>query len=496
MHRGSPTYDSPTNLMEFAPGLTQSGDPAVGQAVTRYTAWQGTGAEAVVNSTATDTTYTNQAVLYGPTPASGAALTAGNFFWTCPLPFTLTGSRCVSGTINNQATLVLAPAGSTAFDAVADKVLYGSVVPQGSALTANTVKFVDTVGNGVYNPGSFTAISAGVQAADIFGINAFTIETFTQTSQFGYLNNGWIRVDNSVGSGLPGLFTWLNAWNPSPVAPGTIRQGFKSTTTSMSPFIDSTLWDGFMVSQIYANLALSTPLSGAQLVNWMALSEQQLPNSALTYAPPAGTTSTFRFTLRSDMFFQDGRKVTSFDVAFSYLALKGTGAFLSGGEAPMTRITILGPTQVDINVKAFGPFTLISLTDTPEPIMPGAYWSNAGSSAFTSGVSTCTATGAACYPAQYSLGTPSTTTVCALTCAFPASLMNVNAAQTGASYDPITAHTLVGSAAWECGAVTSSGSGSCSSSGTMNPPVGGSYVLSRFGKGVSPASRVSGSYFC
>jgi len=29
----------------------------------------------------------------------------------------------------------------------------------------------------------------------------------------------------------------------------------------------------------------------------------------------------------------------------------------------------------------------------------------------------------------------------------------------------------------------------------MNPPVGGSYVLSRFGKGLAPASSVSGIYF-
>jgi len=43
--------------------------------------------------------------------------------------------------------------------------------------------------------------------------------------------------------------------------------------------------------------------------------------------------------------------------------------------------------------------------------------------------------------------------------------------------------------------VTSSGSGSCSSSGSQNPPVGGSYVLTRFGKGLAPCSSVSGTYF-
>jgi hypothetical protein len=74
--------------------------------------------------------------------------------------------------------------------------------------------------------------------------------------------------------------------------------------------------------------------------------------------------------------------------------------------------------------------------------------------------------------------------------------MNVNTAQIGASYDPIANHTLVGSGPWECAPVTSSGSStSCSSSGTENPPVGGSYTLTRFGKGLAPASSISSSYF-
>ncbi len=74
--------------------------------------------------------------------------------------------------------------------------------------------------------------------------------------------------------------------------------------------------------------------------------------------------------------------------------------------------------------------------------------------------------------------------------------MNVNLAQTSAGYDPIVNHSLVGSSAYTCGVVTSSGSStSCSSTGAMNPPVGGSYVLSRFGKGLAPASSVSGIYF-
>jgi hypothetical protein len=359
------------------------------------------------------------------------------------------------------------------------------------------------VGSSVNNYTSVTcptnqpsAIGAGVMAEDQFGKNAYTLPIFETNAQFGYLNNGWIRVITNIGTGLPNYFTWLNAWNPSPVQPGTIRQGFKQSTGSASPFVDSSLWDEWIVGNVYDSLTATNPYSGGQLINWMVLSEQQnLPNLVLTYPPPPGTTQTFRFTLRNDLFFQDGRKVTSFDVAFSYLALKSTGAFAGGGAMPMTGITILSPSQFDINLSTVGPFTQLTLTGLP--ILPGAYWTNSGMSVWNSGINTCISTGATCYPSQYTLtgsGTP--TAACALNCAsFPASLMNVNLSQTAAGYDPIANHTLVGSGPWQCGTVTASGSGICTSSGSQNPPVGGSYTLTRFGKGLAPASSVGNAYF-
>ena len=343
---------------------------------------------------------------------------------------------------------------------------------------------------------TLSAIGAGVQAEDQFGKNAFTLPIFEQNAQFGYLNNGWNRQITNVGTGLPNYFTWLNSWNPSPVQPGTIRQGFKQSTSSASPFVDTSLWDQWIVGNVYDSLMVTNPYSGGQLIDWMILSVQQnLSPAILTYPPPPGTTQTFRFTLRSDLFFQDGRKVTSFDVAFSYLALKSTGAFAGGGAAPVTGITILSPSQFDINLSTVGPFTLLTLTSLP--ILPGAYWTNSGMLAWNSGISACTATGATCYPSQYTLtgsGTP--TVACALSCgSFPASLMNVNLPQTAAGYDPIANHTFVGSGPWQCGTVTASGSGICTSTGSQNPPVGGSYTLTRFGKGLAPASSVSNTYF-
>jgi hypothetical protein len=349
----------------------------------------------------------------------------------------------------------------------------------------------------------FSAFNMGLQSENLYGKNAYSIPAFDVTrAQYAYAAN-WQRVITADGVGIPNFFTWLDAYNPNPTVPGTIRQGFASSTRSVSPYAAETVHDSYIVQNIYDSLTIENPRAAsqnpsaaAQTIDWMVTGVQQnLPPSALTYQPPPGTTQTFRFTLRSDLFFQDARKVTAFDVAFSYLSLKGTGALAGGGADPVTGITILGPLQFDINLSGVGPFTLASLTGLP--ILPGRYWSNAGASAWDSAVNTCTATNAPCYPAQYTI-VPSapTTTACALTCVFPATDMNTNLAQTSATYDPIANHTLVGSGPWECGPVASSGSSTtCSSSSTENPPVNGYYTLSRFGKGIAPASSISSIYF-
>jgi hypothetical protein len=342
--------------------------------------------------------------------------------------------------------------------------------------------------------GQLSAIAAGVQAEDQFGKGAYTIPIYTSTVQFAYLSN-WQRVVNADGVGIPNYFTWLDAYSPNPAMPGTIRQGFAQTTRSVNPYIATTRWDQYMVGNVYDSLTVNNPLNDAQQIDWMGyLNANPIPPIALPYTPPAGTVSTFRFTLRPDIFFQDGRKVTAFDVAFSYLSLKTTGAFAGTGAAPMTGITILGPTQFDIGVSGVGPFTVQSLFGLP--ILPGAYWTTVGASAWNRAINGCSLPGNTCYPAQYATITSSGPITCALSCTnFPATMITVNPADTVPTFDPIQNHVFVGSGPWECGTVMSAGSGSCSSSGGENPPMGGSYVLSRFGKGLAPASSVSGIYF-
>ncbi len=344
-----------------------------------------------------------------------------------------------------------------------------------------------------------SSISAGIQTEDAYGKGAYSIPVFDIiNAQFAYLSN-WQRVINGDGTGIPNFFTWLDAYSPNPDVSGTVRQGFSTTTQSLNPYTAESVHDFYILNNIYDSLSTENPLNHSQLFNWMTISSQQLPNTSLTYTPPSGTISTFRFTLRSDVFFQDGRKVTSFDAAFSYLSMLATGAFQGMGLSSVTGITVLGPLQFDVNVKGFGPFTYFFLTSLP--ILPGRYWTSAGSGAWDSALNACTMINAPCYLAQYTVGPSSSTgipsVVCNTTfsCTFPAANMNVNPGQISPSYDPILNHTLVGSGPFQCGTVTSSGSGMCSSSGSMNPPVGGSYTLSRFGKGLTPCSSISSTYF-
>jgi len=182
----------------------------------------------------------------------------------------------------------------------------------------------------------------------------------------------------------------------------------------------------------------------------------------------------------------------SYDVAFSYLSLVGSGSVLGILAAPMTGITVLGPHQFDISVSSVGPFVLPNLSSLP--ILSGRYWTNAGNSAWDSAVTACT-TGVGCPFSQYTLS--GSTVNCALNCApFSASLMTVNQADVTVTFDPIANHIFVGSGPWQCGTVTGSGSGICTPSPFIqNPPVGGSYTLTRFGNGLAPASSVSQIYF-
>ena len=368
------------------------------------------------------------------------------------------------------------------YDSISSQVAYAPCVNSG---TQNTCPGTNQI----------SAINAGMQTEDAYGKGEYSIPIFTRANaRFAYLNN-WIRVINGDGVGLPNYFTWLNAFSSNPAFPGRVRQGFSQSTNSVNPYNAGTVHDQYIVRNVYDSLSVSNPNNLGQSINWMTINTQQLSLSELTYPPPPGTTTSLRYTLRSDMFFQDSRKVTSFDVAFSYLSLKATGSFQSPNADPMTGITVLGPNQFDINLASIGAFTrshLESLT-----ILPARYWTNSGSSAWDQAITTCTATTSmTCFAAQYTVtssGSPPMIN-CALTCVFSPSNMNVDPAKISASYNPISNGILIGSGPWQCGDSSGVLGSACTPLGQLNPSLGG-YTLTRFGEGQAPASSLSSIYF-
>jgi ABC-type transport system substrate-binding protein len=311
---------------------------------------------------------------------------------------------------------------------------------------------------------SLTAISAGYKAEDKFGQNALTIPVFSTSDQYGYLHN-WQRVINDDGLGSPNIFTWLNSYSPNPTIPGTIRQGFKQSTSSLSPYLASTAWDFYIMNNIFDTLTVQNPLSHGQLIDWTTVSSKQLPNSLLTYTPPTGTVSTFRFTLRSDIYWQDGQKMTSWDAKFSYLTLKSSGAFQCGPCSTITGVTVLSSAQFDINLNAVGPFTKQSLTSIT--LFPGHLWSVCAGAIWNN------------YATSGNV---------------PDSCISTDPAKLAAAFDPLAAGILIGSGPWQCGSSKTVGSG-CSSTGISNPPIGGSYILTRYGKGFPANSPPFDVYF-
>jgi hypothetical protein len=404
-------------------------------------------------------------------------------------------SRFVSGVCNSTTCITcgpIGPCGPCSLNSVPTPAASDYIYLCSSKYDTDStsVEFASSVAN---------AFSAATTTADDFGRGAYTIPIWTDVNQNVYLN-GWQRILNTDGSGVfPVIqFTWLNDYNPTPAVTGTVRQGFKQTTRSLNPYIGETKWDKAILTGIFDTPLVENPLNNGQLLDWMTTSHSMLPSSQLGYpqcafppaAPvepcyPATATQNLRLNLRNDIFFQDGRQLTGFDVKFAYVTMLANGAFFGTDLAPMScardananilfnctdGVTIKSKGIVDIHLDSFGPFTTLSVGRTF--VFPGRYWSAncAGST----------------WDADAAMGN------------VPDNCMTLDPAKAGFSYDPIANHILVGSGPWECvdvlGGTGNVGFG-CSDTGTQNPPLDHTYTLTRYGKGQVPGSSAVGQYF-
>jgi hypothetical protein len=343
-----------------------------------------------------------------------------------------------------------------------------------------------------------TTFSAATTAADLAGRGAYTIPVWTDENRNVYLKN-WQGVLNTDGAGTfqTSQFLWLNDYNAAPAVSGELRQGFQQTTRSVNPYIGSSRWDRAILRSVYDTPLVQNPMNTGQLLDWMTTGHANLPNSQLGYpqcasppaAPvqpcfPASAVNNLRLNLRGDIFFQDGKQFTGFDVKFAYVTLAANGAFFGSSLAPMTcardstgavlfnctdGITVRNNLTVDIHLDSFGPFTDISVGTAF--VFPGRYWSSCPMATWDFDV-----------VAHFNIE----------------SCMTLDPTKTSFSYDPIANHVFVGSGPWVCtdslGGTGQVGFG-CSSTGTQNPLNDQTYTLSRYGKGQVPGAAAVGEYF-
>src|SRR5256714_1739248 len=120
-----------------------------------------------------------------------------------------------------------------------------------------------------------SALSAGYQAEDYFGSHAFTIPVWTGFDVQARLSNwplggaspGFITAFGGGYSASASIWEWLDAYSSTPAVAGTFRQGFLTTLDSVNPFDFTTLWDGYLLSNIYDSLFNANP----QCTNFVSL---------------------------------------------------------------------------------------------------------------------------------------------------------------------------------------------------------------------------------
>src|SRR5579864_69905 len=126
---------------------------------------------------------------------------------------------------------------------------------------------------------------------------------------------------------VPGYAPSSTTFTPGGGNPNLIRYGFSQTTTQLSPFQYTTVWEANVVTLVFDSMLNVNPLTyvgAGQLSDWQTTSHTSTFSSTATCSSPGtgpvtGCTTQI-WHLRNDLKFQDGNPVTANDVAYSILS--------------------------------------------------------------------------------------------------------------------------------------------------------------------------------
>ena len=368
---------------------------------TDYTCNNGPCTTKTLGSTCASTTYTSNAndYMYLCSPAYDNLSSAMEFSTCLASPSTNT----LDPTFNQNATqLTFATCSGTS-------VSVGGPFPNG--VTSTTCQGASP---------ACSATSAGYQAEDYFGSHAFTLPILSRLDvearlsnwPQGYPSPGWLTAFGGGYSSTASSWEWLNAYSPTPAVAGTLRQSFLTTVDSLNPFDFTTLWDGYLLSNIYdtlfaqnpectnsasfaASVGISQCSSILQNIDWMTTSHNFIcspggppcTSTTLGYGNStyfSKTSADLRLSLNRNNHWQDGGPVTAWDVKYSFINLNATGAFQATPLVNVAHINVLDEFTLDLNLKAKGPFTELLIGGIT--IIPGHVWSACGASTWNNGV--------------------------------------------------------------------------------------------------------------
>jgi ABC-type transport system substrate-binding protein len=194
-----------------------------------------------------------------------------------------------------------------------------------------------------------------------------------------YVDEYWDGMVMMTGYGEDNYFSLLNMHprgHPQP-ADGTIRYGFKTTDIrSFNTLYASWVWDTKILNLIYDPLVISNPYNLNERLPWIV---KQFIISSYEH-PTLGTCSKATFTLRDDVYWSDGQKLTTADVYFtlveSWRMLQSRGLpspwWISAVKSILS-FSVLDPLnfEVLVNVKSIWVF---GLTGATVRIMPEHIW--------------------------------------------------------------------------------------------------------------------------
>jgi ABC-type transport system substrate-binding protein len=190
---------------------------------------------------------------------------------------------------------------------------------------ADGVQYANSQDDAVYN----ARVAQEVFCDAVLGVAVYSASGYKAMSKT-YVGNGaapgeeeyegedWCDVVNWLGYGIDNSWTFMNMHTSCHEYGGRIRYGFKTQDLrQLNPIYTEWLWDNTVLGLIgYESLVAVDPYTLAY-IPWVA---KQYSVGTYTH-PTYGTCSKVVFTLRNDVYFQDGTQLTMADIAFTFIEI-------------------------------------------------------------------------------------------------------------------------------------------------------------------------------